>query len=219
MNDNKQIKLVAFDMDGTMLDNEWAHARANEQIARELGVELPQNVRPCGYSVREYWQSICQNEGIQADVEQLAQQHFQKTMDVIKEAKVPEMPGLGRVLRSLKESGRQVAITSSSDESFVREVADYLGVTPYIDFFVTKDQVTRLKPAPDIYLEALRLAGVKAEQALGVEDSVPGCRALREAGLHSVGFLNEGSNFQGDRLESDYRIERMDELYTLVENL
>lgn len=60
-----------------------------------------------------------------------------------------------------------MAIVSSSDEPFVRAVADYLGVTSYIDFFVTQNQVKNLKPAPDIYRYALAQAGVSADCCSG----------------------------------------------------
>lgn len=89
-----------------------------------------------------------------------------------------------------------MAIVSSSDEPFVRAVADYLGVTSYIDFFVTQNQVKNLKPAPDIYRYALAQAGVSADCAVGVEDSEPGTLALHRAEMFTVGFLNEGKNHQ-----------------------
>ena len=78
-----------------------------------------------------------------------------------------------------------MALVSSSDREFVRAMTDYLGVTDRMDLFVTAEQVRRLKPEPDLYLEALRQAGVPAARALGVEDSIPGCQALHRAGIYA----------------------------------
>ena len=37
--DTKKIQLVTFDLDGTMLDDEWAHAEANRRLGVKLGVD------------------------------------------------------------------------------------------------------------------------------------------------------------------------------------
>ena len=96
-----------------------------------------------------------------------------------------------------------------------KEVTDLLGLTSYPDFFVTQNQVQRLKPDPESYLTAQRLAGVPAHRALGIEDSTPGCQALRRAGMYSVGFLNGGKNTQALE-DTDATIDQMEELLSLL---
>ena len=44
------------------------------------------------------------------------------------------------------------------------------------------------KPAPDVYLKALRLCGVSAAEALAVEDSDTGAKAATAAGICCVGY-------------------------------
>ena len=48
------------------------------------------------------------------------------------------------------------------------------------------DEVPRGKPAPDIYLEALKQLGVAPSVSLGIEDSANGLRSLRAAGMFAV---------------------------------
>jgi beta-phosphoglucomutase-like phosphatase (HAD superfamily) len=48
------------------------------------------------------------------------------------------------------------------------------------------DTVPRGKPAPDIYLEAARQFDISPEQAVGVEDSANGIRALKAAGMRVI---------------------------------
>ena len=51
-----------------------------------------------------------------------------------------------------------------------------------------------------------------------MEDSEPGCLALRRAGIYSIGFLNEGANHQN--LEAaDTKIQRMQDLLPLLEQM
>ena len=97
-----------------------------------------------GYSVRMRWQELCKCTGRDLDVDQLAEEHFRLTLEIIKESRVPEAPGLTSTLQALKADSCSIAVVSSSDEWFVRDVTDYLHVTPYLDFFVTKDQVSSL---------------------------------------------------------------------------
>ena len=160
--DTKKIQLVTFDLDGTMLDDEWAHAEANRRLGIKLGVDHTRLGRLTGYSVRRRWEELCRLAGVEADIEEIAREHFAITLEIVKAERIPEAPGLTPTLQTLRERGYRMAIVSSSDESFVREVADYLKVTPYIDFFVTQNQVKNLKPAPDIYQYALAQAGVPA---------------------------------------------------------
>lgn len=174
--------------------------------------------RLTGYSVRRRWEELCRLAGVEADIEEIAREHFAITLEIVKAERIPEAPGLTPTLQTLRERGYRMAIVSSSDESFVREVADYLKVTPYIDFFVTQNQVKNLKPAPDIYQYALAQAGVPACCAVGVEDSEPGTLALHRAEMFTVGFLNEGKNHQVLE-QTDAQIQRMDQLLPLLEQL
>ena len=48
------------------------------------------------------------------------------------------------------------------------------------------DDMQRGKPAPDIYLEALKRLHVEPEAALGIEDSGNGIRALKAAGMYAI---------------------------------
>ena len=215
MQTTRRFDLITFDLDGTMLDDEWAHGEANRRMGQHFGIDHTQLGPMTGYSVRMRWQELCRCTGRDLDVEQLAEEHFRLTLGVIKEAGIPEAPGLTSTLRALKADGCSIAVVSSSDEWFVRDVTAYLHVTPYLDYFVTKDQVRQLKPDPEIYLTAQKIAGVPAHRALGVEDSIPGCQALRRAGMYSVGFLDGGKNTQALE-DTDATIGQMEELLALL---
>ncbi len=216
MEGKSRLRLVAFDMDGTLVDDEWAHTEANRLIAQELGLTLEKE-KP-GFSVRAGWERRLAREGIRADVEAIVREHFRRTLELVEKARIPAAPGLDAALDWLKAQGYIVALVSSSDREFVRAMTDYLGVTDRMDLFVTAEQVRRLKPEPDLYLEALRQAGVPAARALGVEDSIPGCQALHRAGIYAVGFLDRGGN--PEKLEeADARVDTMDQLIPLLERL
>lgn len=212
------IALVAFDLDGTIVDDGWAHGRANDAAAAELAVSLWAPGAMTGYSLRDSWSQMCAQAGVCVDLEELATAHFQRTYDLLAQEGTPAAPGLAQTMAQLKQAGKTVAVTSSSDEWFVKAVVRLLGLADYVDFYVTRNQVEREKPEPDIYLLAQRMAGVSPENAIGVEDSVPGCQAVQRAGMRCVGFLNQGKNRQ-DLHAADFQIQTMPEMLGLLSSL
>jgi beta-phosphoglucomutase-like phosphatase (HAD superfamily) len=61
----------------------------------------------------------------------------------------------------------------------------------YFAILKTGDQVARTKPAPDLYLAALDALGVRADQAIALEDSPHGVRSAQNAGIFCVAVPNQ----------------------------
>jgi beta-phosphoglucomutase-like phosphatase (HAD superfamily) len=57
------------------------------------------------------------------------------------------------------------------------------------DVIVSADDVTRGKPDPEGYLLALEQLGVRAVDAVAIEDAPPGIAAAKAAGLRCVAVL------------------------------
>lgn len=211
--------MITFDLDGTIIDDEWAHAQAKTEIAASLGVyEDLQLDYYTGRSNRLFWESVCRRSREPADIEQLVDRQFRRVLELLRQTGQPEAPGLTQTLQLLKKDGITVAVTSGSNNFFVDDLLEYLKITQFVDAKVTKDHVHAVKPDPDIYLAAQRITGVEACCSLGVEDSQPGCQALHSAGMLSVGFTNGGKNPQS--LEgADFRIAEMTELFPLLRQI
>ncbi len=61
-----------------------------------------------------------------------------------------------------------------------------------VEVLVTGDEVGRPKPDPEVYRHALWQLGVRAVDAMAIEDSAPGLRAAVAAGLTTVVVTTEG---------------------------
>ena len=219
MPDTKKIKMVTFDLDGTIIDDEWAHEQAKTEIAASFGVTSDlQLSKFTGHCNRLFWESVCSNAGVTEDIESLVNRQFRRVMELVLEKKQPESTGLSETMKYLKDNGYTVALTSGSDVFFVDDIMDYLNIRQFVDVKVTKDHVKKVKPDPDVYLTAQRMAGFEGWQCIGVEDSVAGCRALKAAGMTSLGYTNKGKNPQ-DLSVADYRIEVMTDIIPLLEKL
>ena len=94
---------------------------------------------------------------------------------------------------------RIAVVTGGSWAGVNRRVRELLG-DGAVEVLVTGDEVNRPKPDPEAYQHALWQLGVRAADAMAVEDSAPGLRAAIGAGLTTVVITTETSaddNFTG----------------------
>ena len=214
-----EIQLVVFDLDGVILDSEWAHEKAKTRIRAELGMKGPVDLTAfTGRSNRVFWQTMLSQAGLEGDVDELVRRQFAIVIEELDKAGQPESPGLSSLLEFLKERGTQIAVSSGSEEYFIRDILRHLGIERYFGVIVTGNDMKELKPAPDIYLAALRRAGVAADHAITIEDSKAGCQAAQAAGMRCIGYLACGKNPQ-DLSRADYRIDRMEEAKRIILDL
>jgi HAD superfamily hydrolase (TIGR01509 family) len=100
----------------------------------------------------------------------------------------PPRPGVRELLADLAASGVRIAVATTGSRAWVEPLL--AGIPVAAEAVVTGDDVSRLKPDPESYLLALRRLGLRAEEALAVEDSAPGLRAALAAGLATVVVTN-----------------------------
>lgn len=212
-------KLLIFDMDGTVIDNEWAHDIAKKSIVAELGDNCTIDyLYFIGRDNRLFWRCVLENMGLEGDVEYLVAQQYKRVAEQVRLHNQPEAPGLTTLLKYAKKRGFKTAVCSGSDEYFVRDILRHMNVEQYYDYVIPGDGVKNLKPAPDIYLKALKTAGFDGENALTVEDSRNGCKAAIAAGIRVVGMMNEGKNPQ-NLDNANYRVNRMEEIIPILEEI
>ena len=101
------------------------------------------------------------------------------------EERMPARPGALESVAHLKRHFR-VGLASGSPTEIIKAVLRITGLDHIFEVMIYGDDVPRGKPAPDIYLEALKQLGVVPEVSLGIEDSANGLRALKAAGMASV---------------------------------
>jgi HAD superfamily hydrolase (TIGR01509 family) len=106
------------------------------------------------------------------------------------------LPGIETLLRSARERGLPVGVASNSGNGWVEGGLKRLGLRAYVDVVVTRDMVQNPKPAPDVYLKTVQTLGIEPDRAVALEDSEPGCRAAKLAGLKAVAIPNEFSERQ-----------------------
>lgn len=95
-------------------------------------------------------------------------------------------PGVEELLRGARARGLRAAVASSSSHEWVDAHLERKGLRGYFDTTVCRGDAPEVKPAPDLYLEALRRLGVEARETVAFEDSHNGSLAAKRAGLWCV---------------------------------
>lgn len=211
--------LVVLDLDGTIIDSEWAHEKAKKTIMAELGGQCDINLQNyTGRSNHVFWSDVLEKMGIEGDIDELVRKQFARVIEELNCAQQPEMPGLTTLLKHLKQNDYCTAVCSGSERYFVLQILQHLNVEKYFDHVITGSDVQNLKPAPDIYLAAASEAQISSENILAIEDSQSGCTAVHAAGMRCVGFTDEGRN-QQNLEKADYKVARLDQVIDIVEGL
>ncbi len=66
-------------------------------------------------------------------------------------------------------------------------VLNNLKLVNYFDFIADASKCKNSKPAPDIFLMALKGLNVEAKNCIGIEDAYSGIEAINTSGMYSVG--------------------------------
>ncbi len=105
--------------------------------------------------------------------------------DRLHEGLAPQ-PGVEALLRQARGLGLWLAVASSSSRRWVERHLRAHGLLERFDHLVCLEDAPRAKPAPDLYLEAVRRLGGTPRTAVAFEDSHNGALAARRAGLWCV---------------------------------
>jgi HAD superfamily hydrolase (TIGR01509 family) len=120
-------------------------------------------------------------------------------------AEVRPLPGACELLRYLSDAGVRYAIATSGRPEGARASLEALGVRPEIPV-ITRKEVQRAKPDPDLFLAAARKLNISIHEAIVVGDSVWDLLAARRAGSLGIGLLSGGYGEEELQTAGAYRV-------------
>lgn len=88
------------------------------------------------------------------------------------------------VLDKLKREGYSISVASNSIRETVKNILFKKGFLPYINFFLSNEDVKRAKPNTEIFLRSMIQAEVDPKECLIVEDSNIGKKAAQNSGAY-----------------------------------
>jgi len=197
-----------FDLDGTLVDSVYQHVLAWREALESAGIELSvwRIHRRIGMSGGLFVNALLRETGRAVSAEQTArlQRHHAEAY-ARQIGQVRPLPGARELLGHLSRLGVPWAIATSGRRATARPALEMLAIDAETAV-VTRDEVERAKPDPDLFLAAARRLGVDAAESIVVGDSVWDLLAARRAHALGVGLLSGGYGQEELERAGAYRV-------------
>lgn len=214
------VKAILFDMDGTLVDSELHYMTGTKKWMRDFGYTGPDEeiYKIIGTSMDETTSILRKLLDNRYDFDYLKEFNDNFFLnEFILDYGLALFPKVKDYLHKFKEDGYLLALCTQSDRPYINKCIKDAGLQGIFDYIVSGEEMEHGKPAPDIYLAALKDLNIKAEEAIVYEDSYQGIKSGKSAGIYTVARRDE--RFGVNQSEADKLVNGIDELYNLIRGL
>lgn len=217
---NSKIQAILWDVDGVIIDTEVLHAQVESETAKRFGIEItPSEVtkKYYGVPIEEEFKDMVKKSGKSVSVEQLLKKREEIFKEKVKLG-IPPIPHSKEVLRILSKIYK-MAYVSNGEKFYIEPFFTSLGIMNFFKAGIDRDNIKESKPSPQPYLSASALLEVDPSRAVVIEDSEPGFKSAKAAGMILIAYKadhNRGFDFSlADFVVDDLR--KIPEILTKVE--
>ena len=182
------LRAVIFDMDGVLTDSEPLICAAAMAMFKEQGLDVqPEDFLPfVGTGENRYLGGVAEKYGAKLDIQVAKKRTYEFYLDMVPR-QLHAFPGAVAFVQACRTGGLRTAVASSADWIKVEANLNSIGLPPNTwDAVVTAEDVPHKKPAPDIFLAALRKLELAPNQCVVVEDAVNGIQATQAAAIPCI---------------------------------
>ena len=209
------VDAVIFDLDGSLVDSMWVWKKVDVEYLGRFGIEPPEDLNHLigGRSFHEtavYFKELFQ---IPDEVEQIKADWNRMAWDKYRR-EVPLKGGAGEFIELCVQKKIKLGIATSNSRELVENVIAAHALQGHFGCIMTSHEITKGKPAPDIYLAAAKALHVEPERCLVFEDIVHGIQAGKAAGMKVCAVYDEAaSSWEAEKRRlADYYIHDFKEL-------
>jgi HAD superfamily hydrolase (TIGR01549 family) len=212
-----KVKVVIFDLDGTLLDTVDLYYKITEEIFKRVGLSSisKDKLLEIMRSGKSPWDQL-----IPSDYED--KENLIEKMKKIDAELWPRMykdidfiPGAIELIRWLHNIRIKIGIVTSSwgNMPFFKDK----GIDRFIDVIITRDDTEKLKPSPDPIIECLKRLRANNEDAVYIGDSPVDIRAGKGARVRTIGVLTGISDYKTLSMEGpDMIVDSVKDLKNII---
>ncbi len=186
-------RAVIFDVDGTLVDSNDAHALAWVQAITESGRRVAvSRVRPLiGMGGDKLLPEVT---GLSIDSPE-GKVIAGRRREIFQHDYLPHLGptrGARALLEWLRDDRQKLLVASSAEDDELRKLLDVAGASKLIESAASADDAERSKPDPDIVATTVTRAGVPAAEVIMVGDTPYDVEAALRAGIEIIGLRSGG---------------------------
>jgi HAD superfamily hydrolase (TIGR01509 family) len=183
------LPCVIFDLDGTLIESEQVWRDVRREFVNAHGGRWHDGAQSTMIGMRtQEWASYIHDDlNVKLAPPAIAKQVVEAVTARLQD--VPILPGANEALERIARDFR-LGLATSAALPVAKSVLLKTGWDELFAVVVSADQVSRGKPAPDVYLRAVELLYAQPSQTAAVEDSENGIRSAYSAGLAVVAIPN-----------------------------
>ena len=190
---SNRLTAVLFDVDGTLVDSNDAHAAAWVRAFEESGVIVdPAHVRRCiGMGGDKLMPEVSGIEHESRRGSAIARRRGEIFTAMLLPALEP-FRDADKLVTAIKARGLTAVAASSAERSELKALLELAGADGLMDDATSSDEASESKPAPDIIEAALQKAGALPTEAIMIGDTPYDIDAARRAGVRTIAFRSGG---------------------------
>lgn len=185
------LRALVFDLDGVIVDTESAEFDSWRRVYEHHQALLDFDAWSVCIGTQnafDPYEHLCSQLGRtvpREDVRAMQRALLEEALSTL-----TPLPGVHALLDDAAARGLRLGIASSSTRRWVDDALARVRLRSRFDHLSCYGDGLSAKPAPDLYVEAVRALGVTAATAIAIEDSPNGIAAAKAAGLFCVAVPN-----------------------------
>jgi len=187
------LKGIIFDVDGTLVDSNDAHAESWVDTFAEAGYEVPfSSVRPLiGMGADKL---LPRTIGVSNESEE-GKKLIKRRSEIFKTSYMPylrALPGSRELVQRVKKDGLKAIVATSARDQELKDLLKAARVDDLMEERATASDAKRSKPDPDIVHAAIEESDIPPQQLIMIGDTPYDIEAAARAQVRSIAFRSGG---------------------------
>ena len=183
-----KIKGVLFDMDGVIFDTEKAYLDTWTKVFASYGYNLEKEtyISIMGTGRDNAINTFKNTFGHDIPIEEMYKEKDKILKEIIETGQVPMKTGVLEILTYLRKNNIKISLATSARKWRAEKQLEIAGIKNLFDSIVCGDEITKLKPNPEIFLKACEKIDLNPQECIVIEDSPAGVQAAYNAGMYGI---------------------------------